>query len=232
MLIDSVNIKMKARELGADLCGIASCSSFSNAPEGFGPQDIYSKCKSIVVFAKRMSPEVLFAENCVPYTKLSDIITTQVDEIGAQLCEALESMSMKSVPIPSDDPYEYWDKENQYGRGILSMRHAGYLAGLGVIGKNTLLTNMKLGNIIQIGAILVDTELEPDKPSEYNLCPEGCSLCIDACPAKALDGQTVNQKLCRPLSSFKNERGFILKKCNICRKVCPYYAGIKIARQP
>lgn len=227
MLIDSVKIKITARELGADLCGIASAESFHDVPAGYRPTDIYSKCRSVIVFAKRMPPESMFAENCVPYTNLCNIIIRIVDEIGFKLCEALEEMGIGAVPVPSDDPYEFWDKERRYGQGILSMRHAGYLAGLGVISKNTLLTNMKLGNIIQIGAVLVDTSLDPDYPAEYRLCPDNCRLCIEACPTNALDGKTVDQKKCRPLSNFRNERGFVLKKCNICRKICPNYAGIK-----
>ena len=225
MLINSLRIKMTARELGADLCGIACAASFRDAPEGNRPEDIYSKCKSIVVFAKRMPPESMFAESCVPYTSLFDIFTRQLDDIGTQICEALEHMRMGAVNIPSDGPYEYWDNEKQYGRGILSMRHAGYLAGLGVLGRNTLLTNMKLGNIIQLGSVLVDTELEPDKPAEYSLCPDDCRLCIEACPTNALNGCTVNQKLCRTLSDYRNDKGYILKKCNVCRKICPNYAG-------
>ena len=228
MLIDSVKIKMAARELGADLCGIAPAASFYDAPEGHRPQDIYSKCKAVVVFARRMPPEAMFAESCIPYTSLCAVTLQQVDEIGVRLCSALEHMGMGAVHIPSDDPYDYWEDENQYGRGILSMRHAGYLAGLGTISRNTLLTNMKLGNIIQIGAILVDTDLEPDKPVTYNLCPDNCDLCIRSCPTGALDGIAVNQKLCRPLSCYRNDKGFILKKCNVCRKICPNYAGVKI----
>ncbi len=227
MLIDSVKVKVTARELGSDLCGIASAESFNDAPVGHRPTDIYSKCRSVIVFAKRMPPESMFAENCVPYTIYCDNIIRTIDDIGCKLCEALEEMGIGAVPIPSDDPYEHWDKEKQYGRAILSMRHAGYLAGLGVITRNTLLTNMKLGNIIQIGAVLVDTSLDPDKPAEYRMCPDNCGLCIEACPVNALDGKTVDQKKCRPLSNFRNERGFVLKKCNICRKICPNYAGIK-----
>jgi len=83
-----------------------------------------------------------------------------------QLCEALEGIGIGSVAIPSNDPYGFSDKDSEYGRGSLSLCHAGYEAGLGVLGKNNLLTNMKLGNIIQIGAVLVNAELEPDKPAE------------------------------------------------------------------
>ncbi len=72
------------------------------------------------------------------------------------------------------------------------MRHSGYLAGLGVLGKNTLLINEKYGNMIQIGAVLVDIELEGDPLIEDALCPTNCNICIDSCPQKALDGKTVN----------------------------------------
>jgi epoxyqueuosine reductase QueG len=224
--LNSKTIKNIAYELGADLCGIASVEKFKDAPSGFNPSDIYSKCKSVVVFAKRVSFRALYAENCIPHTYVSEVIVQEVNRLGAQLCLTLEDLGIVSVPIPSDDPSEYWESENQYARGILSLRHAGYLAGLGVMGKNTLLVNEKYGNMIQIGAILVDIELESDKIADFTVCKENCTLCIDKCPQKALDGETVNQKNCRVLSNFVTERGFVLKKCHLCRSVCPNSLGL------
>lgn len=228
MLIDSVKVKITAREAGADLCGIASVASFRDAPAGCRPQDIYSKCKSIVVYAKRLLPESMYAESCIPYTNLCNILTRQLDEIGMQICEELENMDMGSVAIPSNDPFGYSDNEGQCQKGSISLKHAGYQAGLGIIGKNNLLINMKLGNIIQLGAVLADAELEPDRPAEYGICPPDCHICTDACPAHAFDDLSVNYDLCSTYSLCRNERGIELNKCNICRKVCPYYAGIKI----
>ncbi|AAM06133.1 predicted protein [Methanosarcina acetivorans C2A] len=65
------------------------------------------------------------------------------------------------------------------------MRNSGYLAGLGVLGKNTLLINDKYGNMIQIGAILVDVELEPDPIATYQSCLPDCSLCLDSLSAES-----------------------------------------------
>jgi epoxyqueuosine reductase len=226
MHIDCINIKMKARELGADLCGIAPASGFTDGPEGIKPRDIYRDCKSVIVFAKRMLPEFLFAKSCIPYTKAYDILADHVDNIGYQLCEELETMGIKAVALPSGDPCEYWDEENQHERCVLSMTRAGYLAGLGFIGKNGLLTNKKLGNIIHIGAVLASAELEPDKPVEYSLCTDECRKCIDACPANALDGKSVNRKICRAFSIYRVKEETVLKKCYECRKVCPYFAGM------
>jgi epoxyqueuosine reductase len=74
----------------------------------------------------------------------------------------LEGLGVMNVPVPSDDPSEYWEPDRSYARGILSLRHAGHLAGLGILGKNTLLINQKFGNMIQLGALLLSEELEGD----------------------------------------------------------------------
>jgi epoxyqueuosine reductase len=227
-LIDKSKIKDITQDLGADLCGIASPNRFSDAPEGHHPLDIYLKCKSVIVFAKKVPRGSMSANNCIPYTYVNEVVTREVDRLGIKLCLILEEIGIKCVPIPSDDPSQYWEPENQYARGIISLRHAGYFAGLGVLGKNTLLINEKYGNMIQIGAVLVDIKLESDPIVNYKGCLEECSLCIDSCPQKALDKITVNQKLCRKLSNFVTERGFILKKCNLCRKVCPNCSGLKL----
>lgn len=223
----SNEIKEIAMSLGADLCGIASLNRFRNAPEGFHPLDIYPKCKSVIVFAKKVPIGSMSADSCIPYTFINEVVTKEVDRIGIDLCRALEDLGIECVPIPSDDPSEYWEPHNLYAKGILSLRHAGYFAGLGVLGKNTLLINEKYGNMIQIGAILVDIELKDDPLATYEACLEKCSLCVDSCPQKALDTITANQKLCREVSIVVNERGFVLKKCYSCRKVCPNSSGLK-----
>lgn len=45
------------------------------------------------------------------------------------------------VPIPSDDPYEYWETETMTGKGLLSMKHVAVACGIGQIGKSSLLLN-------------------------------------------------------------------------------------------
>lgn len=223
-MLNKNQIKKIAYKTGADVCGVASQNRFMNAPKGFKPNDIYSKCKSVLVFAKKLPFESINAENCIPYTHINSLMVNEVDKLTQQISIALEKKDIKSVIIPTDDPYEYWEADNLYGRAILSLRHAGYLAGLGYLGKNTLLINKKYGNMIQIGALLLEIELDSD-PIINQSCPESCNLCIANCPVKALDGISVNQKKCRSLSVYKNEKGYILKKCFLCRKICPNMQG-------
>jgi len=225
-MMNSNKVKSIILDHGADLCGIAPAERFSNAPEGFRPTDIYEKCTSVIVFAKRVPFGSNQAQNCVPYTFVNSLITQQVDMLTFDLCRHFENTGINVVPVPSDDPYEYWLEDEQYGRAILSMRHAGYLAGLGVLGKNTLLINNEFGNMIQLGAILTDYELPGDPLALYEGCPPDCTICLDSCPVEALKGNMVNQKLCRPVSNFKSAKGYTLKKCNICRTNCPVCTGI------
>ena len=221
------DIKASAFDLGADLCGIAPVDRFSEAPKGFHPNDISPDCRSVLVFAKKLPIGSLFSSNCIPYTYFNQLITEEVDALTLVLSRKIESIGFMNVPIPSDDPSEYWEPDRSYARGILSLRHAGYLAGLGVLGKNTLLINDKLGNMIQLGALLINDDLGGDPIATYEGCDADCEICLSSCPQSALDGITVNQQACRPKSNYKNERGFILKKCWVCRSVCPNYSGIQ-----
>ena len=225
-MVDSNEIRQKTIALGADLCGIAPVERFCGAPNGFNPKDIWRKTKSVLVYAKQLPQSALFSDNCVPYTHANTLATQEVDRISNVLSLHLEKNGIQSIIIPSDDPYEQWDEVEQHGRAILSLRHAAQLAGLGNLGKNNLLINNQFGNMLQFGALLIATELEYDNIASYTVCPSGCSLCIDSCPVKALDGTTVIQKKCRPLSNFKIKKGYVLKKCWECRKVCPNALGL------
>lgn len=225
-MIDSSGVKHLLRDLGADLCGIAPAERFDGAPAGFRPTDIYEECRSVVVFARKVPGECLFASNCVPYTHVNALVTREVDDLTLAATRVLEEQGIGAVPIPTDDPYEHWEPERAYGRAILSLRHAGQLAGLGVLGRNTLLINERYGNMIQIGAVLLNAELQADPLARYEVCPPRCRLCLDSCPPAALDGQTVDQGLCRPLSNFRTEKGYVLKTCWLCRRVCPAALGL------
>lgn len=223
----SDEIKNLILEMGVDLCGIASVECFAEAPKGFHPLDIYKKTRSVLVFAKKLPQDILFDETYVSYTHIHNVTFQVLDRITFDISLKLDSFGVKNVLIPSDDPYEYWDAENRHGRAILSLRHAGYLAGLGVLGRNNLLTNEYFGSMILLGALLLNVELEPDPLANYKVCKPNCQLCLESCPTNALDGKTVNQKLCRSITEYKTGKGFILKKCYECRKVCPSVMGIR-----
>ena len=181
----------------------------------------------MIVFAIGLPTETLFAENPIPFSHMNAMAIQRVDAMTYAISTDLDRAGIKNVLIPTDDPYEYWDASNQEGRGILSLRHTAMLAGLGKLGRNNLLINKDYGNMIQIGALLTHEKIEPDPLADYEACPAECRVCLDSCPQQALTGDTVIQKLCRPISNFRTEKGYVIKKCFECRRKCPRSLGIK-----
>lgn len=217
-------IKNILLNLGADACGIAGVEKFKDAPEGFRPTDLYSDCKSVVVFLLHLPKGLTKVSPRILYLNANNQSLAELDRIGLGACNAMEALGATAVPVPCDAPYEYWDSERLEGRGLLSMRHAAVLAGLGSMGKNTLVINKEFGNLISIGALLTNLVLKSDPPAE-RLCRKGCRICLNSCPQKALDGITANQKLCRPYAYSTNGRGFDVCNCNRCRVLCPLSSG-------
>lgn len=224
-MITSQTIKDVAGQLGADLCGIAPANRFDQAPKGFHPRDLFPQVRSVLVLAKRVPKGPFHSRNPIPYSVANDVILAEVARLVCALCIRLERLGrLCAVPVPSE-PYEYWDAPNREGRGLLSLKHAGWLAGLGVMGKNTLLTNREFGNRICLGAILLDVKLEGDALADYQLCAQDCRRCIDACASHTIGGSTVNQKLCRSHAQSRTAKGEPIYVCNNCRAVCPNGRG-------
>jgi epoxyqueuosine reductase len=225
-ILSAEKIKSRVRELGADLCGIASVESFADAPSGFHPKDVVEDCKSVIVMASRFPVSTLTASPAA-YTFVRHRLVDKLDSITFQLSSELESLGGCAIPIPSSDPYDYWDDSRKHGQGIISLKHSAVRAGLGQMGKNTLLLNDQLGNMLWLGAVLIDQAVEPDLMATYEACIPSCRICLDACPAKALDGVTIKQQSCRSISGKSTEGGGFVYSCNLCRKMCPQHRGIK-----
>ena len=221
-----IEIKKIFMRLGCDICGVANVDRFDDAPKGFHPRDIYDECKSVIVFAKAIPIGITKVDPRIIYQHYNNIGPMILDRIAYEAALEIEKNYGCAVPIPSDGPYEYWDEEKSEGRGLLSMKHAAVKAGIGTLGKNTMLLNSQFGSMLNIGAVLTNLDL-PSDPLAEEVCIKNCRKCLDSCPAGALDGRHVNQSLCQRNTYGKNARGFDVVNCNQCRIVCPMAYGKK-----
>jgi len=223
--MNNSEIKNIAYKSGADICGIASIERFENAPSGFHPYDIYKETKSVIAFARRFPKGAVCSGNQFAYSISDDIVTGQIRNITYNFSLLLEDKGIIAVPVYTE-PYASWDKDTMTGKGDLSLKHAGYLAGLGVFGKNHLLYNYNYGNMIKLGAILIDREITPDAIQTFSFCKDTCLLCIKKCPSGSISENTVTQNKCRNQSENLSAKNYPLTTCNLCRTICPFCYGI------
>lgn len=216
----SQEVKTLLLDLGADLCGIAGVDRFADAPEGFHPRDVLPGCRSVVSFACRFPAGTLRCASPVPYTRVRNTITAKLDAIALDACMELERRGVTTVPIPTNE--SLLDERTGRYRGAVSQKHAAQAAGLGTIGRHSLLITPRLGSMVWLGMLLTEAALEPD-PLLEPVC-NGCGLCVEACPVRALDGELLCQRTCWD-HAFVTEHENWRIRCHACRDVCPYNLG-------
>jgi epoxyqueuosine reductase len=152
-----------------------------------------------------------------------DVIAPRLDRLAAHLGEACGARSKAYVDT-----------------GPVLERDLAARAGLGWIGKNTMLLHPELGSWFFIGMLLTTAELDHDAPLP-DRCGS-CRACLDACPTEAFVGLYVlDARRCISYLTIEH-RGEIAPAlarqigpwqfgCDLCQSACPWNRRAPVTRE-
>ncbi len=266
-LADTAWVVDQAKALGFELCGVARAEKFpelSQTPEwlaqGYAgemkyladprrcdPQAVMPGIRSVIVCLLNYNtaqpfstdPLLLGAEE-EPRGWISRYAWG--DDYHLVLRDRLESL-VELLRKRFTGPFE---ARAYVDTGPVQERVLAKYAGLGWLGKNTLLLNRMLGSFFFLGVILTTLELEPTL-GENELPPPdlcgSCRRCLEACPTQAfpepyvLDARKciayLTIELRGPIpEEYREPMGILVFGCDICQDVCPWNRRAPVATTP
>lgn len=223
--------------------GFAPVDRFTDAPDKHHPSNTLKNAQTVIVFGITTPHGMLRSPdyNLHFLHRTYHTAYMHLDEIGLALSNFIESRGeYLAVPIPSYAPMVFHEMEPW---GIISLKHAAALAGLGVFGRSGLMYHKRYGALLRLGAVVTSAKLPGDPMVEDDPCPPECNACQKSCPSGAFDEEGNFYKLIclgycirhaiYPIA-LKDEEGLkniervintagynYWLKCDECLKVCP-----------
>ena len=244
-------IKTRAAELGFDACGISRAKPLEEdrdrllgwVKEGYHGTMGYMSNH----FEKRVNPALLVEGSKSVISVLLNYFTNQKQEdpeapkismyaLGNDYHEVLKTKLFTLLDFIRTDLAPCEGRAFVDSAPLLEKALAKE-AGLGWIGKNSLLIHPRMGSFVFIGELVIDLELEYDEPFGNGLCGS-CTRCMDSCPTGAiiapsiLDARkcisylTIETKEDIPESLAGNLSNCLIG-CDICQQVCPWNSKAK-----
>lgn len=213
--IDAAAIKEKARQLGADLVGIADGEVMNNNPpdpeDPRRPSDITDfDADRVIILAKKLSSGTSRMTRWDERHKYynDELTLTKLEEISLDLVYWLEDQGYPAIIIPPShvDPWRYKNDPEEHLTTLLSLNHAAVEAGLGTLGLNLQLLTPEFGPRVLLTAVLCSAPVMPDKRMENALCkgPE-CGRCLKTCPGDVVGHWDRDWPAC---DTYRSPHGF------------------------
>ena len=202
--LSSRQIKEKARELGADLVGIADGAKVDtkHITDHDGGR--------VIVLATRVqagSSRILKWNDRNKFYN-DELSLTFLEEVSLELVYWLEDAGYPAIIVPPThvDPWRYNGDPKQHQRTLISLPHAAVEAGLGTLGLNEQLLTPQYGPRVLLTAVLCSVDVECDRPMTEALClgPE-CGRCLKACPGDVIGHWERDWNAC---DQYRSPHGF------------------------
>ncbi len=194
------------------------------------PRSVLEGCRTIVMLALPYSPDFpvcgetplpggttgKVARYARPPGDYHDVIHRRLKRLRAMVLEAFPQARVRGVVDTAP---------------VLE-REFAQQAGLGWVGKNTMLINKHLGSYFFLAALLTDLELPLDAPHVSSHCGT-CQACLEACPTGAFpQPRVLDARRCISYLTIEHREhlapelrtaldGWVFG-CDVCQEVCPW----------
>jgi len=219
---------MEAR--GIPLWGAADLRGFPTPPDATG-----QGFPRAVSWAIPMTPRIMAGIRNGPGPAYADEyarVNVRIDELSVALEGEIRLRGFRSRRLSASDRTDPVNVAGDFPHKTAATR-----AGLGWIGRHCQLITRPFGPWVRLGTVFTDMELPCGPPVEGSFCGR-CTICVDACPAKALKGNewhpgTPREDLLdvRACDRWKKEHYYRYHKghnCGICSAACPH--GLKLLK--
>src|ERR1043166_5219271 len=258
--MNAADIKTKAAELGFDLCGIAPASDHPelkffrewldrgdpgdmaylnrSADRRADVRNIIPDARTVIVTATVYNTDRLYSIECKDPQRAHVARYAWGDDYHDVIGDRMDAL-LAWMRANSDEPFE---ARAYVDTGPVQERVYAQYAGIGWVGKNTCVISPDKGSWIFLAEIICSLDLECDRPA-LDQCGT-CTLCIEACPTKAIVGPGVLDSM-RCISyltiehrgdipdefraAIGTQNGAHIYGCDICQEVCPWNATPSIS---
>jgi epoxyqueuosine reductase len=258
-MLTAATVKSTARELGFDLCGIAPAGDFPELKffpqwleRGFAGEMAYlarsaerradvrhvlPSARSVIVTGTLYNVDRPYSTECGDPARAQIARYAWGDDYHEVIERRLDAL-LAWMRDASPDPFE---ARRYVDTGPVQERVYAQHAGVGWIGKNTCVINPAVGSFVFLGEIICSLPLDPDPPA-FDQCG-ACTLCIEACPTRAIvEPGVLDSTRCisyvtiearGPIpESMQPAIGSHVYGCDICQEVCPWNAHPPASSDP
>jgi epoxyqueuosine reductase len=238
----AAHVKAEAQRLGFLACGIANLEPVPHREtldrwlrEGYGGNMRYIHRQA----KKRKDPRLADRDARRAVVVLDNYYYESAEEPGPKVARYARGEDYHRVTLRRLEQLAAFLRQNgalaarsYVDTGPIPERELAQRAGLGWIGKNTMLLRPGVGSWFFIGTVLTDLELEIDAPFDTDHCGS-CTRCLEACPTGAfveprvLDATrcisylTIEQKGAIAPALAEQLEGWAFG-CDLCNEACPW----------
>lgn len=249
-------IEAEAKRLGFCLCGFASTEPFEAEKaiyldwlnsDSHGEMGYLARPDAL---EKRFDPRVLF-----PTGESAIVFATQIPAFsrdGRYIVADFARCVDYHETIPAVITQIFQRFQDQFNRSVgykicvdaapVLERAFAVRAGLGWIGRSSMLIHSEFGSKMILGVALTDLDFEISSRNVPDRCGT-CRRCVEACPTGCIDGEkrTIDAQRCISYLTIERKTeldpdsarmvGTHVFGCDICTDVCPWNQGREKARE-